>query len=123
MRVLLDEHVSDRGVGAPLRARGHDVLALNRHPTLFGLSDLEVARLATREERIVVTHNAGHFAALARMLGAGSQSHAGMVLVTLPHQSFGLILRGLDDVLAAVPDQSDWRNRVVFIGRAAGPES
>lgn len=115
MRVLLDAHVSSRHIGGPLEARGHDVLALDRDRALSALADVDVLRLAAREGRVLVTHNIRHFAPIVRRWAEGGQTHAGCILVTLPHDAYGAILRGLDEAFRACPEQRTWIDRAQFL--------
>jgi predicted nuclease of predicted toxin-antitoxin system len=117
MRVLFDAHVSSRRVGRPLRRAGHDVVALDQNEALSGLADEEVLALAAEQERIVITHNVRHFAPIARSWAEARRHHHGLILVTLTHSDYGAILRGLEKMLAAKPDQDAWADRVEFLGR------
>lgn len=117
MRILLDAHVSGRRVGRPLRAAGHDVLALDENDRLSRLADEEVVSLADEEGRIVVTYNISDFARIGRRWAEARRSHAGLILVTDPHAGHGAILRGIDGLFTARPRQDDWIDRVEFLGR------
>lgn len=116
MRLLLDAHVSSRHVGRRLVAAGHDVLALDQDETLGRLADEDVLVLAAEQERIVITHNVRHFAALARGWAEARRGHAGIILVTLPHTAYGAILRRLEHAFAQRAGQADWIDRVEFLG-------
>lgn len=116
MQLLLDAHVSSRHVGRKLVAAGHDVLALDQDETLAGLADEDVLVLAAAQGRIVITHNVRHFAALARTWAEAGRSHAGLILVTLPHSAYGAILRRLEAAFALRPGQPEWVDRVEFLG-------
>lgn len=117
MRVLLDAHVSSRHVGRRLARAGHDVLALDQDETLSRLADEEVLTLAVQQERIVITHNVRHFVPIVRSWVEARRSHYGLILVTLPHTDYGAILRRLEQMFAAHPDQDEWVDRVEFLGR------
>ena len=116
MRVLLDAHVSSRHLGRKLAAAGHDVLALDQDETLSRLADEDVLMLAAELERIVITHNVRHFVTLARNRAEARRSHAGMILVTLPHTAYGALLRRLEQAFATRPGNADWIDRVEFLG-------
>lgn len=117
MRVLLDAHVSGRRVGRPLRRAGHDVLALDSDESLSRLPDDEVLELAATEQRVVVTHNVSDFARLAREWAEARRPHAGMILVAASRAGHGPIVRRLEEMFAASPDQGDWADRVEFLRR------
>jgi hypothetical protein len=117
VRVLLDAHVSSRHVGRSLVRAGHDVLALDQDETLSALADEEVLVLATEQERIVITHNVRHFVPIARSWLEACRTHRGLILVTLPHTEYGVILRRLERLFAAYPGQADWIDHVEFLGR------
>lgn len=117
MRILLDAHVSGRHIGRPLRKAGHDALALDGDAVLSRLADGDVFALAAREERIVVTYNVSDFAGLPRQWAEARRSHAGLILVPDAHIGAGAILRRLEQLFAAHPDQDDWIDRVAFVSR------
>ncbi len=111
MRLLLDANLSPRGIGEPLRTRGHDVLALAEDPAFEGLSDPDVLALAASEERILITRNSRDFAPLAREWAEVRRSHAGLILIwTLDHSQFRQILAGVDAQLERRPAQVQWRD-------------
>ena len=75
--VAADEQVGvAEAVVEALRARGHDVLAVAELTELIGRSDIEVARFAHEQGRIVVTENVADF--LRRDAG----HHSGLLLVS-----------------------------------------
>jgi hypothetical protein len=115
VRVLLDAHISGRHIGQPLRSRGHDVLALIEDDQLSTLADEDVMILAAQEQRIVVTSNVRHFVPIVRRWIEAGSNHAGLILVTHGHQSYGEILRGLDVLFGGRPEQADWIDRVEFL--------
>jgi predicted nuclease of predicted toxin-antitoxin system len=109
VRLLLDAHVSARGVGLHLGRKGHDVLALTDDPAYEGLDDEGVLTLATAEGRILVTHNVADFPPILREWAAESRSHSGVILVhVIDHAEFGLLIDGLHKLLAERPAQPDW---------------
>jgi Domain of unknown function (DUF5615) len=109
VRLLLDAHVSARGVGRALIRNGHDVRALSEGAADEGLDDEEVLALATGEQRILVTHDVEDFPPILREWAAEGRSHAGIVLVHgIDHGEFGLVLDGARRLLDARPVQEDW---------------
>lgn len=92
------------------------MLALDQDAELSRLADDEVLSLASELCRIVITHNVRDFAVLARSRAEEQRSHTGIVLVTLPHTAYGAILRRLDVLFTARPDQDAWIDRVEFLG-------
>ena len=119
MRVLLDAHVSPARIGRRLSRKGHDVLALANDRALSTLADEEVLALAAEQRRVTVTHNIRHFAPILRTWAEGARSHAGCVLVTLPHTAYGALLGGLETLFDEHPRQGDWTDRAVFLAAAA----
>lgn len=116
MRLLLDAHVSAKRIAGPLRADGHDVLALAEHPELDGLTDAQVLELAVEQRRILVTRNARDLAPLLRIWAEGGRSHNGCILIwSLPHDRFGPILGALRTVLARHPRPRAWRDLCVAV--------
>ena len=74
MRLLLDE-MYPRRLADPLRAQGHDVVAVVELPDLVGREDIEVARWAREHGRVVVTENVVDYAPM------DVDEHAGLLLV------------------------------------------
>lgn len=56
MKLLLDEMLSPT-IARELRARGHDVQAIQEHPEWHAYDDPQVLDLARREHRVIVTDN------------------------------------------------------------------
>lgn len=116
MRLLLDAHLSWRRIGVPLRAAGHDVLALSERLDLEGLSDPEVLALAAEEGRILVTRNSRDFAPLLREWAGAGRHHSGCILIwTLGHQQFSEIIEAVTGLLEKRPEQGNWLDAAVAI--------
>ena len=116
MRLLVDAQLSDRGIGEPLRSRGHNVVALQVDDALNALSDESVLALATDQGRVLVTRNARDFDPLARRRASRNRSHAGLVLIwTLQTTAFDLIVERVDELCALRPEPDDWRDLVLAI--------
>ena len=114
MRLLLDANLSPRGIGARLRAAGHDVVALAEDPVLEGLDDSAVLELAASQKRILVTRNSRDFAPLAREWAEAQRQHAGIILIwTLDHSQFRRIAQGIERCIDQLPRQKDWNNLVM----------
>jgi predicted nuclease of predicted toxin-antitoxin system len=115
---MLDAHVSGPRVGRPLADDGHDVLAVDQDRTLEGKDDEDLLRQAADERRILVTFDAGDFAALAREWAAAGRSHAGLALIVgVDTSELGSILRLLRGGLAERPQQEDWVDLALFLSR------
>lgn len=116
MRLLLDANLSGRRIARPLRADGHDVVALNERADLDGLSDPEVLALAVAEARILVTRNSRDFAPLLRVWAEAGRSHAGCILIwTLRHDEFGPITDGIRSLIAERPDAGAWEDFAIAL--------
>ena len=116
MRALLDAHDSDRYLGEPLRALGHDVRALHAEPERSGLPDRGVLALATEDRRVLVTRNGRHFGPIAREWASRGRVHAGLILVwTLRTDAHAALTEAIDRALAAQPDQETWRGLVLAV--------
>ena len=81
MKLLLDVHHS-RLAAVRLRAEGHDVLAAADRANLASLSDEDLLRFASREERAVVTENARDFDPIVRRWATIGEHHAGVVFTS-----------------------------------------
>jgi Domain of unknown function (DUF5615) len=122
VRLLLDAHVSARGVARPLRRKGHDVVALSEDAAREGLDNEEALELATAERRILVTYDVEDFPPLLREWAAEGRTHSGVILVHgIGHGEFGAVTGGVTKLIAARPAQSDWTDvcEVLSRGRLA----
>ncbi|MBA3839918.1 MAG: DUF5615 family PIN-like protein [Thermoleophilaceae bacterium] len=118
MRLLLDAHVSGPRVGRPLAGDGHDVLAVDQDRTLEGKGDEDLLLQAANERRVLVTLDAGDFAALARRWAAAGRSHAGLALIVgIETSELGSILRLVRGALVERPQQENWVDLVLFLSR------
>lgn len=116
MRILLDAHLSPRRSGEPLRAQGHDVLALAEEPALRVLSDAAVLHFAAAERRITITCDCPHFDVLAREWASVEREHAGLVLVwSLGNDRCAEIVDGVGLHLRRRPRQEDWLSLVLTL--------
>ena len=79
--LLLDEMFSDE-IAQQLRAKGYDVTSVIADPASVGLPDDQVLAYATTEGRALVTANIKDFVPLDGRYRAGSQSHAGLILIS-----------------------------------------
>lgn len=116
MRLLLDADLSHRWIAAPLEEKGHDVIALQADEARRSLPDEPVLRLATTEQRILVTRNGRDFHPLARAWAEEQRSHAGMILIwSVQSDAFNEIVSGVQRLLERYPDSETWRNLVLSI--------
>lgn len=90
--------------------------ALAEEPALEGLSDPDVLTLAAGERRILVTRNSRDFAPLLRQWAEADRPHAGAILIwTLDHSQFGVIVEGVERLLTARPEAARWRDICVAL--------
>jgi predicted nuclease of predicted toxin-antitoxin system len=116
VKLLLDAHLSVRGIAQPLRSDGHDVLALAEHSELDGLADAQVLEFAAEQERILVTRNAKDFAPLLRDWAEAGTPHHGCILIwSLRHDQFGPILEGVREALSRHPRSADWTDLALAV--------
>jgi predicted nuclease of predicted toxin-antitoxin system len=80
IRLLLDEDVWP-GLSAALREHGFDASHVYEAGR-GGMSDAEQLAYASREERVLLTHNARDFVPLAVTYFFEERSHAGIILAT-----------------------------------------
>ena len=118
MRLLLDEHYSDRALGDPLREDGHDVRVAGADSELHGSRDDTLLRLAVIERRIIITADTGDFRKLLIQMAEFGEAHTGVLLVpnSIPNGAFGVLLRSIRRELHGTnPD--DWINRCIWLRR------
>jgi hypothetical protein len=118
VRVLLDAHVSARRIGAALRERDHDVLAVAEQRELDGASDEELMELASAQRRILVTFDVADFPRICReWLETGRAHHGCAVVVGIRHGEFAATMRALESAFEQRPNPREWRDYQAFVGR------
>lgn len=111
--------MSARRIGAAMRERGHDVLAVAEERDLDGASDEEILELASEQERILVTFDAADFPRICRDWTEAGKPHWGCaVVVGVRHHEFGAAVQALDAAFRARPDPEEWRDYLAFVSRA-----
>ena len=120
MRLLLDEHYSPQ-IALELRKRGHDVASANERAELSGLRDRELWKLASAEDRALVTENVADFMPLVREAAAEGSRHPGVVFTSprsLPRglRTIGLYVKRLESFLVDRPDDDALANQVWWLG-------
>jgi hypothetical protein len=80
VKALLDEQLSDQ-IARLLRERGLDVQAIVERSDLLQAPDREVMRVASVEDRAVVTNNIKDFRPIAAERLTSGQGHAGLILL------------------------------------------
>ena len=81
MKFLTDENIATSVVYA-LRHAGFDVKDI-KEEKLFGVSDKEILQLASKENRIIITHDKD----FAQILSSAKISHKGVILLRLKNQN------------------------------------
>lgn len=118
MKLVLDEHYATQ-IAEQLRVRGHDVVSMKERPDLEGLRDEQLFRIASTEQRAILTENWGDFDRLMRRAADERTTHYSVLFSSrrqLPRsrETIGLYVRVLDDFLArhpaidAILDGSRW---------------
>lgn len=112
MKLLLDEML-DREIAVQLRQRGHDAIAIQERPELWGEPDeCLLGEVAFAEGRVIVTDNVRDFSRLHAVILDGGGHHAGILLAAANRyprakRYLGLWVRALDAFLSALPAGSD----------------
>jgi hypothetical protein len=78
--LLLDEMLSGT-IGAQLRARGVDAVAVVEDASLVSTPDEELLVFAAQQQRVLITTNIADFAAIATDWRASGRTHQGIVYV------------------------------------------
>jgi len=113
---MFDAHLSPTRIGEPLRALGHDVLALASDVRLARFPDRAIVHFANEERRVIVTCDGAHFDLLAREWASTPRDHAGLIIVWSRRNSeFREIVDGVRLLTAARPRQRDWKNLVLTL--------
>ena len=111
LKLLLDEMLS-AVIAEQLRARGHDVEAINRNPQHEALSDSELLDVACAERRAVVTNNLVDFRVLHHeAITSGGPGHYGMIFMAGNYRrtkaDIGRIVTALEAKLEQFPGEND----------------
>jgi len=114
VRLLLVEMLSP-AIARELRARGHDVEAVARHPDRETLPDPEVLALARAEHRAVVTNNVRDYRPLHHeAIVPGGPGHYGMIFMPGSYRrtkaDTGRIITALEAKLTLYPGDDDLAN-------------
>ena len=92
------------------------MIALQADAARRSMPDETRSRLATAEQRILVTRNGRHFDPLARAWAEEQRSHAGMILIwSVQSDAFNEIVSGVKRLLERYPDAETWHNLVLSI--------
>jgi hypothetical protein len=102
-------------IAEQLRARGHDVEAINGNPSHQALSDDEVLAVAGAEHRALVTNNLVDFRVLHHdAITPGGPGHFGMVFMAGNYRrtkaDIGRIVTALEAKLDQFPGEADLVN-------------
>lgn len=115
MKLYLDEDLSPR-VAELLRQRGLDAVSAHEAGHA-GRLDLEQLRVATREERCLVTRNVADFVEIVRDLVNRQESHAGIVLIPASFRGdeFAILAEAIAQQVLARP--GGLADQVLFLRR------
>ena len=114
VRLLLDEHLSPE-IARQLRARGHDVIAVQERPELIGRPDRVHFASMPAQRRAIVTQDLGDFRPLlAQALRAGTKTYGLVCIparVSLSRQAIGQVVDSLDRLLRHHPGEDELIDR------------
>lgn len=86
---------------------------------LDGMTDDELLKLSTADDRIFVTFNVADFPDIVRRWAEERRPHAGCAIVVgIDHSEFGTIIRVISRTLASRPKQKDWHDYTCFVARS-----
>jgi Domain of unknown function (DUF5615) len=121
VRLMLDEHYSPE-IARRLRAKDHDVAAVAERADLVGLSDEELFRRMTLEERAIMTNNVKDFVPLATRAAVDADDHYGLLLTSdksVPRRldAIGRVVDAPDEFLRCHQGKESCRNQVRWLSR------
>jgi hypothetical protein len=122
VRALLDEHFPVT-IAVGLRARGHDIIAVQERRDLLGADDAALLSAAARDGRAIVTEDRVDFGRLLLDPPEDVLVHAGLVFVSPARFSrrpagHMALIDALAALMAAHPGEVGLRGAVVWL---AGP--
>lgn len=123
MKLLLDEHYSP-AIARQLRAKDHAVVAVAERADLVGLSDEELFRRMTQEQRAIMTNNVKDFVPLTSQAALDGDDHYGVLLTSdrsMPRRSdtIGRMVGALDAFLRCYQDKDGYCNQVQWLNASS----
>jgi hypothetical protein len=114
LKLLLDEHFSQE-LAHQLRARGHDVIAVQERHDLIGRPDRFHFASMSEQRRAIVTQDLSDFRPLlTKAMRTGAKTY-GLICVpprvSLRPQAIGQLVDGLEMLLRAHPGDDDVMDR------------
>lgn len=114
MKLLLDEMLSP-AIARELRARGHEVEAIQEHPEWCSLPDRQVVQLAREQRRAIVTDNLIDMRPLYyEAIAPGGPGDYGMIFIpgnrSRTRSDTGRIVASLEQKLAKYPHDDSLSN-------------
>jgi Domain of unknown function (DUF5615) len=114
VKLLLDEHFSPE-IARQLRARGHDVIAVEECPELIDRSDRVHFASMPGQRRAIVTQDLGDFRPLLTQALRSGEKTDGLVCVparaSLSRKAIGKVVDSLERLLREHPGEEDLINR------------
>lgn len=119
MRLLLDEHISNR-IADELRNAGYDVIAVVERPDLRGRPDETLIEVALTESRAFVTFDIADHVGIYSSSVRLATPHPGLVLLATSKlqpsgTGIGALVRALAALLDANPTDDALANRAVWL--------
>lgn len=108
LKFLTDENISPSLVKA-LRVRKHDVKDI-KEEELFGTGDIEILKLAYKENRVIITHDKD----FANLLSYSLVKHKGVILLRFLNQSPSNVIKTFVPVLGQLKE-SKIRDSLVIV--------
>jgi hypothetical protein len=120
VRLALDVHLSDRRVGEPLRADGHDVAAAQLPSQWASFEDVALLRACAAEDRILISAGGKDFRWIAVDFADRGETHAGLLLVVGTRSTEpSRLLTAIRRTLETYPSQDAWRDVTLVVGAAS----
>lgn len=114
IRLYVDEDSQDQSLLRALRARNVDVITVKETQT-EGLLDIEQLRLATRQNRVLYSHNIGDFCQLHADFISNGENHSGIALLAQDY-SVGEQVRAILEFITNRTAE-DMKNQLDFLSQ------
>jgi hypothetical protein len=114
IRLYLDEDSQDQSLLRALRARNVNVLTVQETQTA-GLVDVEQLRLATRQQRVLYSHNIGDFNQIHAEFAVSAENHSGIALLAQSY-SVGEQVRAILELIAN-RSAEEMENQLEFLSK------
>lgn len=109
MKFLIDENLP-KSLAEKLKTNGYDTLDL-RNIDKVGISDEDVGKIASNENRIIITANYKHF---ANIMLFPPKNFPGIITIRMSHCSIGVMVEHLIKAISSIKESDITRSLIII---------